>query len=368
MINDQSNFGFEIDFLPVGDSDKSGDAICMRWGNLFGDRKEQFVCVVDGGFAESGDDIVNHIKQYYGTDFINLIINTHPHNDHLGGLFNVIDKCKVNSIIMNMPWSHNLLGYKLKDHKLVGFELQKHLNEKFKTAKSFIEKANEKRVKTNECFAPFHSKDILGVEIFLLGPTQKYYEELFVESESTITLQKVSEERVEFKEKLVPEKYCQLTDEGETSPENNTSLILALKLPNGGIVLLTGDAGLPALSQAVKVAEEKYKLNLKQNLTFFQIPHHGSIQNLGPTILNAILGNIEESKQRNIVTAYASVCKKPKIGHPAKHIINAIIKRNGQCFSTEGTTIKHSVGKVPDRKNWHPSKPISFYTSVEELV
>ncbi len=56
--------GFEIDFLAVGKEGQSGDAIAFRIGNLLGERKEQFVAVIDGGFKESGEQLVNHIIKY----------------------------------------------------------------------------------------------------------------------------------------------------------------------------------------------------------------------------------------------------------------------------------------------------------------
>ena len=40
--------GYEVDFLPVGDGEKSGDAISLRFGNLFGGRNEQVVIIIDG--------------------------------------------------------------------------------------------------------------------------------------------------------------------------------------------------------------------------------------------------------------------------------------------------------------------------------
>ena len=46
--------GFEVDFLPVGEGEKSGDAIAIRCGNLNGSRNEQFVMVIDGGTLDSG--------------------------------------------------------------------------------------------------------------------------------------------------------------------------------------------------------------------------------------------------------------------------------------------------------------------------
>jgi hypothetical protein len=45
---------YEIDFLPVGDGARSGDAIALRYGNLEGTRAEQTVVVIDGGFTDDG--------------------------------------------------------------------------------------------------------------------------------------------------------------------------------------------------------------------------------------------------------------------------------------------------------------------------
>ena len=76
------NVGYEIDFLPVGNGDKSGDAIAIRYGTQ-GNYK---VMVVDGGTKESGQALVEHIKKYYKTDYVDYVVNTHPDQDHASGL------------------------------------------------------------------------------------------------------------------------------------------------------------------------------------------------------------------------------------------------------------------------------------------
>ena len=43
-------------------------AIALRYGNLYGPREEQTVIVIDGGFADSGEALVKHVRDYYGTD------------------------------------------------------------------------------------------------------------------------------------------------------------------------------------------------------------------------------------------------------------------------------------------------------------
>src|SRR5579863_1864332 len=97
--------GYEIDFLPVG-KDKSGDAILVRYGNLHGPRTEQKVILIDGGYLETGKAIVAHLAKYYGTTEIDLVISTHPDQDHVGGLETVLNECTVGQLWMHQPWNH----------------------------------------------------------------------------------------------------------------------------------------------------------------------------------------------------------------------------------------------------------------------
>ena len=52
---------YEMDFIGVGQESKSGDAIALRWGNLAGDRTDQRVVLIDGGFKESGQHVVDEV-------------------------------------------------------------------------------------------------------------------------------------------------------------------------------------------------------------------------------------------------------------------------------------------------------------------
>jgi len=77
--------GYEVDFLPVGE-DKSGDAITLRFGNLHADPPQQFVMVIDGGYAETGETVVEYVRTHYKTNRIDLVVSTHPDQDHVGGV------------------------------------------------------------------------------------------------------------------------------------------------------------------------------------------------------------------------------------------------------------------------------------------
>ena len=94
------NFGYEIDFLPVGNGDKSGDAIAIRYG-----RQDNYkVVVVDGGTKESGQELIKHINKYYQTDYVDYVVNTHPDQDHASGLTEVLENLEVGELWIHRPW------------------------------------------------------------------------------------------------------------------------------------------------------------------------------------------------------------------------------------------------------------------------
>ena len=100
--------GYEIDFLAVGE-EQGGDAITLRLGNLFGERKEQTVVVIDGGFADTRKDVVDHLRTHYKTTKVDLVVSTHPDADHSGGLETVLTECDVASL-----WMHRVLSAALR--------------------------------------------------------------------------------------------------------------------------------------------------------------------------------------------------------------------------------------------------------------
>lgn len=369
---DKNGFGIEIDFLPVGDSTRNGDAICLRWGyNLADDKnRKQWVMVVDGGFSDCGEAVVTHLERYYGTKQIDVLVNTHPHADHLNGLEKVVESCTINYLVMHQPWVHAGLKDVFRDGRVSSKSIRQSLKEGLEKAYSVASTARKKGAKLCECFSPSEWKDLCGVNVYVLNPSKQYYENLLPSFNVTPTAGSDNEvRRVEFSEELYPEACYPLTDDGETSAENNSGIVLAFKLPKdvGGIIMLTGDAGIPALENAVEEAN-RYCLDLKNNLSFFQIPHHGSIQNLGPTVLNKIFGEPEAlDTVKRVKTAYASVSKGHDNQHPAKHVINALEDRGVECYMTNGTAIRKSFGTVPVRPGWVTLSKIERYSHVEAI-
>jgi hypothetical protein len=53
----------EIEFLAVGTGSKAGDAIIVRYGEL----SDYKLMLIDGGHAETGENVVAHLKKHFGT-------------------------------------------------------------------------------------------------------------------------------------------------------------------------------------------------------------------------------------------------------------------------------------------------------------
>ena len=87
-VNIGSNSDLEVYFIDVGQA----DSVLIK-------NKEEAM-LIDAGNNEDGKDVVNFIKQK-GINKLNYVIGTHPHEDHIGGLDNVINSdLEVENILM----------------------------------------------------------------------------------------------------------------------------------------------------------------------------------------------------------------------------------------------------------------------------
>lgn len=77
----------KIHFIDVG----KGDAIFIESGGN--------TMLIDSGYNKNGKDIVNYISNL-GYDTINVLVGTHPHEDHIGGMGTVIKKLKIRKFYM----------------------------------------------------------------------------------------------------------------------------------------------------------------------------------------------------------------------------------------------------------------------------
>ena len=66
--------GYQVDFMAVGDGERSGDAIAVRFGDIEGSREDQTVLVIDGGTKDSGEQLCEHIRIHYSTEKVDYVI------------------------------------------------------------------------------------------------------------------------------------------------------------------------------------------------------------------------------------------------------------------------------------------------------
>lgn len=88
LSKDSSNNNLEIYYFDVGQA----DSILIKEKNTN--------ILIDAGNNEDGENLVNYLKNDLNIDKLNMIIGTHPHEDHIGGLDNIIDSFDINTILM----------------------------------------------------------------------------------------------------------------------------------------------------------------------------------------------------------------------------------------------------------------------------
>ncbi len=356
---------YEIDLLPIGEGERSGDAIAVRFRMPRMPRPA--VVVVDGGYQADGDKLAEHIRTHYGTDFIDLVVSTHPDADHLNGLIRLLELMSVGELMMHRPWMHSSDMVSKAQHARAQKALFGDSAGKFErsmSAAADLEQAALGRgIPITE---PFAGETRFDGVLTVVGPTQEFYESLLPDfrkgktrgastaAETALAglFKALSGVTERVKEALHIET---LTDDGVTSAENDSSAILHLNV-DGQRLLLTGDAGIPALTLVADYMDTQ-GLNVGP-FKFIQIPHHGSKRNVGPTILNRLLG--EPGTQTMQYSAIASAAEAaPK--HPAKRVTNAFIRRGARVASTEGKTVLLST---TSRDGWAPVPPLPLYEDV----
>ncbi|NLD46583.1 MAG: MBL fold metallo-hydrolase [Clostridiaceae bacterium] len=350
---------YEIDFLPVG-TGKSGDAIAARWGTE-GNYK---VIVIDGGTKESGQALVEHIKKYYKTEHVNYVVNTHPDNDHASGLTEILNCLTVDELWIHKPWEYSAeILEAVKDGRITENSLAAKLQESFKMAYSLTQLAEEKNITIKE---PFQGEKI-GV-FTVLSPSKYDYLELITKSNKTPEIKESLLEKAGFYAKKVIQWIASqwdkdnLSEDVSTSEINETSVVLYGDIDDKRI-LLTGDSGIISLNSAADYAEA-IDVDLKE-CCFIQIPHHGSRNNVSPSVLNRVIGDIVPKDSDMTKTAFVSAAKDDS-DHPRHAVTNAFKRRGAQVATTEKNAI-HSYYNTPSRPGWGPITPLPFYDEEEEV-
>ena len=361
--------GYEVDVIGVGKESKNGDAIALRWGNLHGDRTEQKIVLIDGGFQDTGQDVVDHIKDHYATTLIDAVVSTHPDQDHVNGLHVVLDELTVKELWIHQPWEHNQgLAEKFLDGRVTDESIGRRLKESLDTAADLVAKAESRRIHIVE---PFLGISLYNQDEFrVLGPTREYYESLIPEfdgmphAKATIAsmLAEITGSVARAMKNFNSRWGVDELDEDDTTSAKNNSSAITLLTVEGRYLLFTGDAGITALNPA---ADELDAIRNGVALRLIQIPHHGSRRNVGPNILNRLIGEPVRQGEKRTTRAFASTAKKGEPKHPRKAVMNAFTHRGVNAVATRGRTICYSHD-APHRDDWTAVKADDYYWDYED--
>jgi beta-lactamase superfamily II metal-dependent hydrolase len=359
---------FELEFMPVGNGESSGDAIVLRYMHTPGNWR---VGVIDGGYLENGEAICAHIEQYYGTRQINFVVSTHPDNDHMSGLRVVLESMRVDELWMHVPHAHAArIIHLFRSRRWQVANLETELRRSYNYVEELLDLATAQGTKVR---FPFQGESIGPFTV--LSPTLNAYEKLLPQFRDTPPpdldviralghlIEAVGRRVSRMIRKDVPENWLTetLREGGTTAPENESSVVLYGDLGSGGI-LLTADAGLVSLQAAIHHLG-RIGIFLPTALYLFQVPHHGSRNNLSPSMLDQILGSrlLVEGTTRQIQAIVSAGKEDPD--HPREVVVNALVRRGVRPIVTRGSIIRFA--KDVQREGWAPAPTLGLSGMVE---
>lgn len=141
---------YEIEFHPVGDASKAGDAISIRYGT----QGNYQAVVIDGGTDGAGDSLVEHITRFYGAGtVIEHVVSTHPDSDHACGLRAVFQNFQVNNLWIHGIWHHaeEMLPY-FADKRWTADGLAKKIRSEYSVVQELLELAEQQGTAVYEPF------------------------------------------------------------------------------------------------------------------------------------------------------------------------------------------------------------------------
>lgn len=332
----------EIDFLPVGDGARSGDAIAMRFTRP--DTGGLAHVIIDGGFEDDGEALVAHFEDVYDTDQVDLVLLTHPDKDHIGGLRKVVEGLNV--------------------AVLAAHDLSAHGGADLPAAERVTELRELALAEGAELAEPFAGDDAFAGALVVAGPSEEFYEQMVaeeVERERTGTRPPapattgLAAKAQGFVERLLGSFPPELPfdDAGGDNPRNNSSVIVDLRLGEDRI-LLTGDAGVPALTGALDFLDELGRTDRHPKLV--QIPHHGSRHNCSRELIERIAGpKTAEHHGWALVSISQVAAEDPR--YPSPRVTNAFGRRGYPVAQTAGKTICSPSADAPGR-GWPSVDPL----------
>lgn len=357
---------YELDFIGVNEETQDADAIGIRW---IVNNDHYVVGVYDGGIKLYCEKLKEHMETYYfnnsSNEVVDFVICSHSDQDHTSGIKEILESFEVKALYMNRPWEYvDDVFDKVNDGRITKESLKKRLKEKYKYISELEDIAVEKEIPIFEAF----QGTVIEDKLTILSPSKEFYLELLVESDKTPLIEKASWTSIltrTFKEivNALIESWSdeKLRENVSTSAENEMSVVLLGDMDEE-YFLLTGDAGIRALNKSIEYADNLF-ISIKDDVKFYQIPHHGGRHNVSPSLLNNMVGNIVSEGYTNGKVAFVSAGKNSD--HPLKMVVNAYIRRGVKVYKTDGGIIHHHRN-MPTRDGWVSINNMGFNKEVEE--
>ena len=330
----------DIDYLWVGEHEKTGDAIACQFTNPASGTN--VVLVIDGGQRDDGTRLADHVRRYYGVDHIDLVVCTHPDNDHIQGLFTLFEEIPVGNLLIHRPRAYGYAGDEVKADLV----------------DELISVATAAGAAIHHDFA---GTNFFGGALTIAGPTEVYYQELLREQVGGVSLAASIAKALARAAAKVGNAIRSIghdpgetltSDNGGTTARNNSSIILDLRI-DGYRALFSGDAGVPALDAAADAIDAWLP---SDRVDFFHVPHHGSRHNLDPATLDRLLGPIVPDSE--IGSSFVSVGTEAD-DFPRPEIANAIRRRGYPVCATRGQSIRWHRGGAA-RTDYSPLEAIDW--------
>ncbi len=298
--------------------------------------------LIDGGNKTNAPDIVERL-QGLGISHINHVVNTHPHDDHAGGLVELIagKAFTYDNLWVHQSWNH-------VDWQTIQTELGRN------SAKWVLERLNTSLSTQVELCKASIARGITPIEPFagaqigpfiVLGPTRDFYAEClhrFGDAERVRQWNQYLQSRSE-KSAFDQALEDALSDDDSlgavTSPENESSVVMIAEY-SGKKLLFCGDAGCDAFTDINDRRLAKYI----KDVAWMHAPHHGSRRNMWQELVDYLNPRI----------AYIS-CKGSR-KHPSRKLVNRLktecqtnVYASYYPPSSDFTWIRSAFGTCPPR-------------------
>jgi beta-lactamase superfamily II metal-dependent hydrolase len=365
--------GIEVDMMKLGDADS---ILVTQWVGSSAHR-----VLIDGGAGADAPAVADFLRGRNATSLW-AVLCSHPHNDHAGGLANLVQD---RSILIQNAWMHDIRNH-------VGADALRRASSGNSATSDAVRQVVET---TKELAAAFAGRGLVPQEPFagamvsgyppvrVLGPTTSYYESVLAEftgadgttPQAPLSLQWAASVLGGVPPRLpagahpmtagplpassfysalsglafpgasapspglgaIPVPLTGLLAQSSvkeaptTQPFNNTSAVLGVVF-KGERLLFTADAGSEALA---RVPVEW------GHLLWMGVPHHGSD------------GNLSQQDIERFCPRFAYISARGDSSHPSRAIVSGLVKAGAQVFSThQNNGLRFYQGRVPARPNY----------------